>query len=144
MREGNPVLLYDAHCGVCRRFVRFLVRHDRTGSVRIAPLQSPIGAGVRSRYPEFDRQDSAVWLPSRGKPRGFSDAIIDSLDHVGGQWSVLARTMRLVPRRLRDRAYRLFAGNRRYFGWLSIPELDQETQARLLQGINDDDYHRAR
>jgi predicted DCC family thiol-disulfide oxidoreductase YuxK len=141
MRETTPVLLYDARCGVCRRFVRFLVRQDWKDTVRIAPLQSPLGAGVRGRYPEFDRQDSAVWLPSRGRPTGYSDAILDSLAHIGGRWKVVARAMRMVPRRIRDRAYRLFAGNRRYFGWLSIPDLGEEADARIIQGMSDDDDH---
>ena len=137
MTDSHPVLLYDARCGVCRRFVRFLVRQDHKGGVRIAPLQSPLGAGVRGRYPEFDRQDSAVWLPVRGRPTGFSDAILDSLEFVGGGWKALSKAGRLVPRWLRDRVYRLFAGNRRYFGWLSIPDLDEETRSRLIQGMAD-------
>ena len=134
MADVHPVLLYDARCGVCRRYVRFLVRKDKKGALRIAPLQSPIGAGVRGRYPEFDKQDSAVWLPVRGRPTGFSEAILDSLDFVGGGWKVISRAGRLVPRRLRDRVYRLFAGNRRYFGWLSIPDLGEEANARLMHG----------
>lgn len=139
MSDSSPVLLYDSRCGVCRRFVRFLIHRDTNDTIRIAPLQSPLGAGVRGLYPEFDRQDSAVWLPSRGKPTGYSDAIIDSLDYVGGRWKMLARAMRLVPYRIRDRAYRLFAGNRRYFGWMSIPDLDEEAKARIIQGMSDDE-----
>ena len=137
MAETHPVLLYDAGCGVCRRFVQFLIRKDRRGAVRIAPLESPLGSGIRGRYPEFDRKDSAIWLPARGRPSGFSEAILDSLDFVGGRWKVLSRAGRLVPRSLRDRVYRLFAGNRRYFGWLSIPDFDEETKSRLMQGIAD-------
>ena len=138
MADSSPVLLYDSRCGVCRRFVRFLIHRDTKDTIRIAPLESPLGAGVRGRYPEFDRQDSAVWLPSRGKPTGYSDAIIDSLDFVGGRWKVLARAMRLVPHRIRDGAYRLFAGNRRYFGWMSIPDLGEEAKARMIHGISDE------
>src|SRR5262245_22275340 len=84
MRDSYPVLLYDERCGVCRRFVRFLVRQDRKDEVRIAPLQSPLGAGVRGRYPEFDNRDSAVCLPARGRPTGFSDAILCTPVVVGG------------------------------------------------------------
>lgn len=135
---ASPVLLFDAHCGVCLRFVRFLVRKDKEGNVRIAPLESPIGTGVRGQYPEFDRKDSAVWLPARGRPTGFSEAILDSLAYVGGSWKLVARVGRLVPRGLRDRAYRFFAENRRYLGWLSIPDLDEESKARLIHSLADD------
>jgi predicted DCC family thiol-disulfide oxidoreductase YuxK len=137
MRESHPVLLYDARCGVCRRFVRFLVHKDRNGTVRIAPLQSPLGAGIRGRYPEFDKRDSAVWLPAKGRPTGFSEAILDTLAFVGGSWAMLARTARLVPRPLRDGIYRLFARNRRYFGWLSVPELGEEATSRLMPGVTE-------
>lgn len=135
---SSPVLLYDAHCGVCRRFVTFLVHADRGGLIRIAPLESPLGDDVRWRYPQFDRQDSAVWLPVRGKPTGFSDAILDGLSYLGGRWRLLARAGRLVPRRIRDGAYRLFAGHRGYFGFLSVPDIDDESRARLVPGITDE------
>jgi predicted DCC family thiol-disulfide oxidoreductase YuxK len=131
----SPVLLFDTRCGVCRRFVAFLVHADRGGLIRIAPLESPIGDGVRVRYPQFDRRDSAVWLPAHGSPTGFSDAILDGLTYLGGKWKVLARAGRLVPRAFRDSVYRLFAGKRDWFGWLSIPELDEESRARLVRGI---------
>jgi len=137
MPDSHPVLLYDARCGVCRRFVRFLVREDRRGRVRIAPLQSPLGAGIRGRYPEFNQRDSAVWLPPRGRPTGFSEAILDSLAFVGGRWGRLARIARLVPRPLRDGVYRLFSRNRRYFGWLSIPDLGAEAESRLMHGVTE-------
>jgi predicted DCC family thiol-disulfide oxidoreductase YuxK len=135
---SSPVLLFDARCGVCRRFVAFLVHADRGGRIRIAPLESPLGSGVRGRYPQFDRRDSAVWLPVRGRPSGFSDAILDGLAYVGGAWKLVAGAGRLVPRKIRDGVYRLFAGNRRYFGWLSMSELDEESQARIVRGMADE------
>ena len=136
---SSPVLLFDARCGVCRRFVAFMVHADRAGLIRIAPLESPLGDDVRWRYPQFDRQDSAVWLPVRGRPSGFSDAILDGLSYLGGRWRFLARAGRLVPRRLRDGVYRMFAGSRGYFGFLSIPELDEASRARVVRGITDED-----
>jgi len=137
---SSPVLLYDARCGVCRRFVAFVVHSDHRGAMRIAPLQSTLGAGVRGRYPEFDQQDSAVWLPVRGRPSGFSDAILDSLAYLGGAWKVVARAGRLVPRRIRNGAYRLFASNRRYFGWLSLAEFDEQVQSRTVLGLADNGW----
>ena len=128
----NPVLLYDDRCGVCRRFVAFVVRADRGGGIRIAPLESTLGAGLRGRYPEFDKQDSAVWLPAGGRPTGYSDAILDSLAWLGGGWKLLAGAGRLVPRPLRDWVYRLFASNRGSFGGLSQAEFSRQTDGRMV------------
>jgi len=128
----NPVLLYDDQCGVCRRFVAFVVRADRSGGIRIAPLRSTLGADLRGRYPEFDRQDSAVWLPAGGPPTGFSDAILDSLAWLGGGWRLLAGAGRLVPRPFRDRVYRLFASNRDHFRGLAQDEFSRQTRDRMV------------
>jgi predicted DCC family thiol-disulfide oxidoreductase YuxK len=132
-----PVLLYDERCGVCRRFVAFVVRADGSGALRIAPLHSALGAGIRRRYPEFGKEDSAVWLPAGGRATGFSDAMLDCLAWLGGGWKLLAVAGRLVPRPVRDSFYRLFAANRGYFSGLSQGEFAQQTHARMVPDTAD-------
>ena len=130
---GGPLLLYDQMCSVCRRFVSLLIRADAHGSLRIAPLQSPIGDVVRRDHPEFSARDSALWIQPNGHIVGYSDAILDSLEYLGGAWVPLARALRSVPRSLRDQAYTTFARNRNLFARLGLDELDERSLQRMLR-----------
>lgn len=137
----HPVLFYDARCGVCRRFIRMAVHADRKGLLRIAPLQGTRGERLREAYPQFAKRESAVWIRKGETPRGFSDAILSTLDYLGGRWGMLARVGRVIPRSMRDWAYRTFAHNRPHMGRLGLAELDDLSKSRLLPDAapNDDD-----
>ena len=37
--ETTPILFFDGVCGLCNRFVDFVLKHDRHGRVCMAPLQ---------------------------------------------------------------------------------------------------------
>lgn len=128
----GPVLFFDERCSVCRRFVSFAIGHDASGALRIAPLRSARGEELRQRYPAFKRNDSAVWVGEDGKAVGYSDAILATLDFLGGRWRVLAAVARTVPRALRNWAYREFASHRPVFGRFGLPELDETSAQRLL------------
>jgi predicted DCC family thiol-disulfide oxidoreductase YuxK len=128
----HPVLFYDARCGVCRRFIRMAVHADHKGLLRIAPLQGARGERLREAFPQFARRESAVWIGNDGPPSGFSDAILATLDYLGGRWRLLARLGRVIPRSLRDWAYRVFARSRPHMGRFGLAELDEVSRSRLL------------
>ena len=140
---SGPLLLFDERCSICRRLVAMVIHADAQGLLRIAPLQGRHGSAVRQRHPELGSVSSAVWVPLFGPAVGQSDAILAALEYLGNKWGMLARIGRLVPRPLRDWLYRRFAGNRRYFSWIGLDELDARTRARLLaeddSGVEFDD-----
>jgi predicted DCC family thiol-disulfide oxidoreductase YuxK len=133
LRSADPVLLYDENCSVCRRFISLLINADQRGAMRIAPLQSPLGDAIREAYPEYTAKDSALWIGRDGEIRAYSDAILASLDYLGGPWTALTAAMRVVPVRFRDAAYRTFAENRNLFGRLGLTELDSNALERMLK-----------
>lgn len=145
---GHPVLFYDARCGVCRRFIRMAVHADRKGLLRIAPLQGPLGDHLREVFPQFAKRESALWVHPGTPPSGFSDAILSTLDYLGGRWRVLARIGRVIPRFARDWAYRTFAHNRPHMGRVGLAELDDLSKSRLLPDAapneGDDEVHTVR
>ena len=53
MSGSGPVLLYDGLCGLCVRTVQIVLRGDRRGVLRFAPLQGDFAAEVfeRPQYP---------------------------------------------------------------------------------------------
>jgi predicted DCC family thiol-disulfide oxidoreductase YuxK len=112
-----PVLLYDGDCRLCNGVVRFILRHDREGRLRFAPLQSAPAQGFLAArgLPATDfsslvyvadwetRETAAVLLRTDGALAAFRD--------MGGPWARLAG-LRVVPSFLRDAAYRLVARTR--------------------------------
>jgi predicted DCC family thiol-disulfide oxidoreductase YuxK len=56
----HPILLYDGVCGLCHRFVQFVLRHDPTGVFRFAPLQSPPAARILARHGSDSRDLATV------------------------------------------------------------------------------------
>lgn len=112
----GPILLYDGTCGFCAESVQLVLRHDRAGSLRFAPLQGELGRAIRAAHPELDEVDSMVWVePGPGGAAGRvltrSDAALRIARYLGGWWHLL-RAGRVVPRPLRDRLYALVARHR--------------------------------
>ena len=120
----TPVVLYDGVCGLCDRYVQFLLRHDRRRSFRFAPLQGAFAARALGRHgPALATTLSTiVLLESPETPaervRFRSDAVLAILVGLGGAWRFFA-LLRMVPRPVRDAVYALVARVRhRIFGKL--------------------------
>jgi len=111
----HPVLFFDGVCGLCDRTVTQLLRQDRAGVLRFAPLQGETAARL---LPEEDVKGlaSVVLIDGAGTHRR-SDAIVRVLGHLGGRSRVYAGLLRAVPRPVRDLGYRFVARARyRVFG----------------------------
>jgi len=122
MPTSGPILFYDGVCGLCNSLVQFLLKRDKIGRLRYASLQSDFAGKVLRRH-GFDPKD----LDTLHVVENFdqpderllqrSDAVLRALRELGGLWSVLAAMSKIVPRALRDIAYRFVAQNRyRVFG----------------------------
>ncbi|HEX8720218.1 MAG TPA: DCC1-like thiol-disulfide oxidoreductase family protein [Pyrinomonadaceae bacterium] len=112
---GAPVLLYDGVCGFCNKTVQLILDLDRRGTMRFAALQSGYGLAVVGRHPELRGVDSVVFVEAApgGGERVYvrSDAALRVASYLGGFWKLFLAA-RVVPRRLRDYFYDLFARNR--------------------------------
>ena len=133
---GAPVLLYDGVCGFCNKTVQMILDHDRRGSLRFAALQSDYAQRIVARHPELRGVDSVVFVeaaPGGERVYARSDAALKVASYLGGFWKVFLAA-RIVPRRLRDYLYDLFARNRyRLFGKYDTCMLPPpEVRARFL------------
>ena len=104
--EAKEMLFYDGSCGLCHRFVRFVLAEEPVGlNLRFAPIG---GETFRAAVPESTRRtlpDSLVLLAADGSVVTRSAACIHLMRRLGGVWRVLAEVMSLVPARIRDRVY---------------------------------------
>jgi len=123
-----PIVLFDGVCNLCNRSVQTILRHDRQARFRFASLQSPVGERLRVELGIDREKVDSVILVEGGRWYKESDAALRIARGLGGPWKAL-EIFRLIPRPLRDAAYRLIARNRyRWFGkretcWLPTPEL---------------------
>lgn len=113
---GSAVIVFDGVCALCNRWVRFLLRFDRKGRYRFAAMQGQQGSAMLRAH-GLDPQDpmSFLLLDAQGTWTD-TDAILRVLAGLGGGWR-LSGVLKVLPRGLRDAAYRALARNRyRWFG----------------------------
>jgi len=132
------LLLYDGVCPLCNGAVRFILRHDRRGIVRFAPLASAAGREARRRHGVPDDADSLVLLADGidGTERAHlrSDAMLELVGALGGVWNILL-VVRYIPRPFRDALYSFIARRRyRWFGrYDACPLPPPEHRSRFLE-----------
>jgi predicted DCC family thiol-disulfide oxidoreductase YuxK len=123
-----PIVLFDGVCNLCSTSVQFILQRDPTGKFRFASLQSDLAQRLLTeRGLDPKALDSVVVIDGDRLYRE-SDAALRIARDMKGAWKALA-VFRVIPRPVRDWAYRLIARNRyRWFGkkescWLPTPEL---------------------
>lgn len=134
----SHLVLYDGVCGLCDRFVQFLLRRDRRNQFRFAALQGPIGTEILARYRRSANPLATVAVIDEYEGRGErllerSDAALFAIQSLGGLYRGAA-AFRLIPRFLRDAAYDFIARWRyRIFGRFdSCPAPSAATRAKFL------------
>ncbi len=122
-----PVLYYDGECGLCARSVQWCLKWDRRGELRFAPLQGSTYASLQALDKPNDV--SSMVLSQGDELYTHSSAVLKMLSHMGGLWSFLGGLGRLIPRPLRDAAYRFVAMRRlKWFGPADYCNLPNPTQ----------------
>lgn len=142
--EPVPLLFFDGDCGLCNRIVRVLLRLDRRGRLRFAPLQGRAGQGYLTAHelPIFDFE-TLIFVPDwnrRDEPDYLTrtDGVVAALRVVGGFLPrLLAGFLALFPPAARDAGYRFVARSRyRVFGpWRPRPLPRPEWKARFLDPL---------
>jgi predicted DCC family thiol-disulfide oxidoreductase YuxK len=117
-----PILLYDGVCGLCNRFVQFVLRRDRKATFRFASLQSALAGHILARHGSDPVPLDTVYvvlnyeLPDE-RLLSRSEAVIFVLRQLGGLARFAAHLLHLLPRFLRDGCYNAIARRRyRIFG----------------------------
>ena len=135
MRESSQhaIILFDGVCNFCDASVNFVIKRDRRGYFRFAPLQEPKGAEIARRYGvDPERLDTFV-LIENGRAYRKSGGALRVTRRLGGVYP-LAFAIIAVPPVIRDFFYDWFARHRyRWFGKREecmVPS--EEVKARFL------------
>ena len=108
----HPIVYFDGFCGLCNRFVDFLITTDRQRRLRFAPIQGRTAAERLAQAPSAD--PTTIVLEDGGRTLEKSAAVLEILNQLGGVWR-LSGIFRVVPRPVRDRLYDWVA--RRRYQW---------------------------
>ncbi len=115
------LILYDGGCGLCHRFVRFVLPRDREGSFRFAALQGAAAVPLLETHGKDPADLDTVYVVigyEEPSPQLLerADAVLFVLRQLGWPWRAFA-VLSILPRALRDAAYRrVAAGRYRIFG----------------------------
>jgi predicted DCC family thiol-disulfide oxidoreductase YuxK len=108
----GPILLFDGACNLCNPLVRFVIRHDRSASVKFATLQSEAGKSFLAAKDLPEQMMDTVVLIEGEHCYLRSTAVLRIFRIMGGSWSILYGLI-IIPRFIRDFFYNL-TGKYRY------------------------------
>lgn len=112
----GAIVLFDGICNFCSGAVNFIIRHDKAGYFKFAPLQSEIGEKMIAKYGINKGDTDSVVLIENDQAYTHSAAALRITRKLDGIWSA-GYAFIIVPRPIRDFAYKLFAKYRyRLFG----------------------------
>jgi predicted DCC family thiol-disulfide oxidoreductase YuxK len=130
----QPVIVFDGVCNLCNASVDFIIKRDNKGVFQFAPNQSEAGDQIISQagLDVFEADTLVLWEDGQTYVR--STAVLRIARRLGLPWK-LAYGFMIIPRAIRDFAYRLVAKNRyRIFGQRDTCRLPTpEERSRFLQ-----------
>lgn len=113
------VIFFDGVCGLCNRFVDFVIKRDSGRIFRFSPLQGKNFEELRGKYPWVEGQNSIVVLfriVNRDVVFFRSRAVFFILNELGGGWKILS-ILKVIPAPITDLVYRIISKIRyRLFG----------------------------
>lgn len=110
------IILFDGVCNFCNGAVNFVIKRDKKGLIKFAPLQTEHGRQLLEKYnlPQLDMQ-SFVFI-EKGKAYLRSTAALKVCRYLNALWPLCYGFM-IVPRFIRDGIYNWVARNRyKWFG----------------------------
>ncbi len=115
--SGNTaIVLFDGVCHLCSNSVSFIIRHDRRGYFKFAPLQFPVGQRLLRQLHLPSIELDTFILIEEGKAYTRSTAALLVAKQLDGFWPVTYMLI-AVPQWLRDAAYSVIARYRyKWFG----------------------------
>ena len=119
----KAIIFYDGPCGLCNKFVAFIVKHDHEKIFHFAPLQGTTAQQLLNPPPNTNDPKLSIKFYHQGKTHQASTAALLILKKLSQTktpyallWKSLAST-RFIPRFIRDFVYFIIAKYRyKFFG----------------------------
>ena len=111
--SSQPILFYDGDCGLCHRFVMFVLKHEEKPVFQFAPLggETFLAAFDENQVGAFP--DSLILKTDQGDILMLSDAAVYTLKTLTPGWRRVGGLIEILPKPIRDFGYRCVAAIRR-------------------------------
>lgn len=109
--EDNRIVIFDGVCNFCNGAVNFIINRDPQGLYKFTPMQSDYAKSLMDKYGIRNVGVDTFLLIKDGECFIWTEAALEIANELSGMW-YLCKVFKVVPRVLRDSAYRAFARNR--------------------------------
>jgi predicted DCC family thiol-disulfide oxidoreductase YuxK len=101
---NKAIVLYEGNCIPCERIIRFLKKHDKTGSIIYFDYNTAIGERYKESLSREELNADSIILLFNGRSAVRSEAIIKLSDYLGFPWNLL-RAAKILPLTARERLF---------------------------------------
>ncbi|MBU3675720.1 MAG: DUF393 domain-containing protein [Chitinophagaceae bacterium] len=128
----KPLVLFDGHCALCHRSVRWLINHDSKRQLQFLSQENPLFETLLKQYNTTRPDGNSLLVLDHGIWYTHSNAVLQALRYVDSPWNAL-RVFRFIPSIVRNALYRIVARFRyRMFGYYTqCPLPDADLTSRL-------------
>ncbi len=130
--DAGPYMIFDGHCLLCSRFVRFILDRETAPDIIFVNAWSETGLALAARHGLSAADlDETYLVIKAGKAFTRSDAALEVLRRLRRPWPLLTG-LKIVPKSLRDGFYTVIARNR--YDWFGrsdvcfVPSPDQKSR----------------
>lgn len=108
--------MFDGICNFCNGAVNFVLKQDKKGIFKFAPLQSQEGQKLLQRYSLSTKDLDSFVLIDKAKVYKKSDASLQVMNKLPWYWKG-TQLLKIIPAVLRDAVYDFISKNRyKWFG----------------------------
>lgn len=112
----QAIILFDGVCNFCNGVVNFVIKRDKTHTLKFAALQSEAGRQLVKQYGLPENDLGSFLFIENGKLYNRSTAALKVCRHLNGGWPLLYGFV-IVPAFIRNAVYDYVAKNRyKWFG----------------------------
>ncbi|MEH6670688.1 thiol-disulfide oxidoreductase DCC family protein [Halopseudomonas sp.] len=109
--DKRYIVIFDGVCNFCNGAVNFIIKRDPGGVFVFTPMQSELARELVVKFNVPNVGVDTFLLIKNDRCYVFSDAALEIARNLAGLW-FLFNVFKIVPRPIRDGAYKLFARNR--------------------------------
>jgi predicted DCC family thiol-disulfide oxidoreductase YuxK len=127
--DSKQIILFDGVCNFCNRIVNFVIRNDKKGRLKFAPLQSFPGQQLKNKFGIAPSEDTIVFI-EKEKVYTYAIAAVRICRHL--DWPAkLLYVLIIIPSFISQPVYKWFARHRyKWFGkkdtcMIPTPELKE-------------------
>lgn len=109
--DEGPIFVFDGQCVFCSGWVKFSLKHDKSGKYRFMTAQSKVGSALYRHYGLDDRDFKTNLFLQDGRAYHRAEGTIRFVAGLGFPWTI-CHVLRLIPRNWADGLYEFVARNR--------------------------------